>query len=393
MRPLRIALATRRYWPLTGGPATVTSQLAAALAAAGHQPTVITPRWGTDWPDRITHHGATVERLPISARWWANWSYSRRLASWLQRNARQFDLVYVWGLKHDAAAAVVACGKFGIPVILRPERSGLSGDCHWQLAAWQGRRIKYRCMKASAFVVSSPTLNEEVIAAGFVRGRIRLLPPGVAIGPLPSQGDKTLAHERLAECHPGFALPPDARVAVCLGRLEVSQGLDQVLRAWAHIVEQFPQAWLWIAGDGPSGASLAALASALDLRQRVVISSPFDGAADLLAAADVFLATSNDAGTSQALLEAMAAGKPIVASDIPDHRHFLDGGRCGVLSAPTDPTGLSTAILRLLRGGDVARHLARAARERVESEFSLDASLAAHLQLFEELAAMTPQPR
>ena len=117
----------------------------------------------------------------------------------------------------------------------------------------------------------------------------------------------------------------------------------------------------------------------------MILAGPFDCVEELLAAADVYVAPAPDAGLSLALLEAMAAGKPICASDIPDHRHFLAGGECGLLARREDPDSLAEGVLRLFKDDSAAQRLGQAARERARACFNLVKSASAHLALFHDL--------
>src|SRR5947199_179620 len=129
MKALRVAMVTRRYWPLASGSATVMAHLAEGLRDEGIECTIVTPRWGSAWPAQIVHRAARVVRLPISPyRTWRNLRYGWTLSAWLRRHAARFDLVYVSELKHEAAAAVVAAERCGWPVVLRAENTGLTGD-------------------------------------------------------------------------------------------------------------------------------------------------------------------------------------------------------------------------------------------------------------------------
>jgi glycosyltransferase involved in cell wall biosynthesis len=81
----------------------------------------------------------------------------------------------------------------------------------------------------------------------------------------------------------------------------------------------------------------------------------------------------------------MAAGLPIIASDIPDNRHFLNEGQAGRLAPEQDPSALAKAILEMLDSRDLAARLGQAARERARERFSLEAMVQRHVELFRNL--------
>ncbi len=112
MKPLRLAMIAQRFWPRVGALETRVAQLACELADRGAEVTIVTARWHAEWPAEIHYYGLPVVRLgpPPSSRW-RNWFWMRSLARWLKRNEDQFDVVLVWGMMHEARAAIEAMGR------------------------------------------------------------------------------------------------------------------------------------------------------------------------------------------------------------------------------------------------------------------------------------------
>jgi glycosyltransferase involved in cell wall biosynthesis len=119
----------------------------------------------------------------------------------------------------------------------------------------------------------------------------------------------------------------------------------------------------------------------------VVLPGAFDDVQEILQAADAFVYPVLEAGTAMAPLEAMAAGLPVVASDIPDNRHLLADGAAGMLVPPEDPSALASAIGQVLDSAELAEDLGRPARQRATEAYSLDALVDWHAELFRDLAA------
>jgi glycosyltransferase involved in cell wall biosynthesis len=385
VKPLRLVFVTRRFWPLIGGSEKVMGNLAVELAGRGCRVTILTARWRPNWPTRITFHELPVVRLPPPAeRGWRTFRYMRALARWLKQNQDAYDLVYVSGLKHEADAALRAVGG-RVPVVLRAEKAGRSGDCLWQIEASCGRRIKERCMKAAAFVAPSRAVHRELQAAGYPRPRIQFLHDGVAIPPPRSPKIKAAARAALGEANAELEVPHWAPLALYTGPLHLGKGLKHLVAAWEQILARWPQARLWLAGDGPDRAALGEQIEAMNLAHRVALVGVFDTVDELLSAADLFVLPSLEGGECLALLEAMAAGLPIVASDTPGNRDVLSDGREGLLVPATDAGALSAAIARLFEQRDLAAQLGAAARDRAAAEFSLAKTADAHVTLFERL--------
>lgn len=393
----RVVLISRRFWPLLGGAESVMANLGEAFVRQGIEVTLLTARCESRWPAEVTHRGMKVVRLfQPPTRWWGTWCYMRAVARWLKQHRQQFDLVYVSMFKHDAYAAVGVGQKLGFPVAIRAEGAGLTGDMHWQINATGGRRIKRRCFEAAAFIAPSLMIHREIVAAGYPRGKIHYLPNGVAIpsegnsSPAPTpQAARDTARRSLEEALPQLAIPKDAPLALYTGRLHHAKGLDDLVRAWATVVQQHPSARLWIAGEGEYASELEQQIRQCGLEDSVILAGAFDTVDELLAATDAFVLPSHEEGMSLSLLEAMAVALPVVATDIAGNRNLVDHEKQGLLVPPGEPEPLANAISRLFEDRELGRQLGRQARARVAAEFSLEIMARSHLELFKQLIGKT----
>ncbi len=390
--PPRVLFITRRFWPLVGGAETMIANLSAALVASGANAMVATARWEPSWPPEITHHGVRVVRLPHPPlRIWGTMRYMRELAMWLSRNEREFDLMYVSQLKHDAYVAVRAGRRFGQPVILRAAGAGETGDCHWHTSGRCGTRIRRETQRAAAVIAPSAAIRDEFIAAGYSPARIVLLPSGVPIGRAVNADGRLQARATIGAANAALSLGPQTKLAVYTGRLHASKGLADLVAAWAKLTVRVNDARLWLVGEGPAHAALLRRIDALGLSGRVVLPGTFDNIDDVLAAADLFVLPSESEGLSHSLLEAMAAGLPIVASDISSNAEAIRDHLEGLLVPPHDCDALAAAIERIFTDPQQATELGAAARRRAENSFSLKQMVGAHLALFERLMG-APRP-
>ncbi|MCA9103283.1 MAG: glycosyltransferase family 4 protein [Planctomycetales bacterium] len=388
--PRRVVIVTRRFWPLVGGAERMTARLAAALAARLDRVTILTARWDRHWPEEIEHHGVRVVRLRQSQlRWWGTWQYMQAISRWLTQQRDEVDLVYVSMLKHDAYAAIGFGDRHGVPVVLRAEGAGMTGDVCWQLEANFGYTIKRRCVEAAAVVAPSPAIERELVAAGYRRDRIHYIPNAVPLPPplTDDQRRQALAEARtaLASANPSLAVPNDAPLAVFTGRICEEKGLNELVDAWSRVVQSRPDAHLMLVGEGPLRAELALRLQSEELTENVVLAGAFDDVEDFLRAADLFVLPSWEEGLSLALLEAMAAELPVVVSDIAANRVVVDDQRHGLLVPVRDVESLATAILRILNDPAGAAQFGASARQRVADDFSLDRCVASHLDLFAQV--------
>jgi len=381
-----LVLVTRRFWPLMGGPQKVMADLAVELSGRGCRVTILTARWKPHWPARIRYHEVPVVRLaPPPDGGWNSLRFARSLRRWLRENRDRYDLVYVSRLKHDAWAAIRAVGG-RVPVVLRAELAGRLGDCLWQIDSATGRRIKQACLKAAAVVAPTAGVRRELQAAGYLRGRIHFVHNAVCIPPKGTLKTKLQARSLLAEANDDLRLPADAPLAVYAGRFEPDRGLEFLLHAWRqHITRRRPNARLWLLGDGTQRAALERRIERLELPARVVLAGVFDRIEPPLAAADLCIVPAPEGGLSMSLLEAMAAGSPVVAADTPEHRAVIAEGRDGLLVPPADPKALAAAVDRLLDDPGLADRLGTAARRRAAEDFALEKMADRHLTLFGQL--------
>lgn len=155
-----------------------------------------------------------------------------------------------------------------------------------------------------------------------------------------------------------------------------------MLTAFASVRQQHPDAALLIAGTGNLHDELAAQISRLDLTNHAWLLGPRNDVPDLLAASDIFVSSSHWEGLSNALLEAMAAGLPIVATNNSDTPRVVVEGT-GLLVPAKEPTQLANALRTLLDNPEQRCALGQAAREHMAEAYSLDRWAAQMLALWE----------
>jgi glycosyltransferase involved in cell wall biosynthesis len=159
-----------------------------------------------------------------------------------------------------------------------------------------------------------------------------------------------------------------------VGRLEARKGTATLIEAAAQLrAEHALDLLVVVAGDGPLSAELAVLAARLGIAEHVRMLGDCPDVRGMLAALDVFVLPSRTEGMSNALLEAMAMERPVVATAVGGTPEVMGREPAGLLVPAGDPTAIARAIARLLGAPDAAARLGSAARRRVEEHYSAPA--------------------
>jgi glycosyltransferase involved in cell wall biosynthesis len=178
--------------------------------------------------------------------------------------------------------------------------------------------------------------------------------------------------------------------------LAAEKGLDVLVAAWPLVRARYPEAQLSLIGDGPQRPALEQMIGTLGMMlgpgQAVDMPGAVPEPSEVMRDADLFILPSREEGMSIALLEAMALGIPLVASSIAGNRRLVSDFKHGRLAPPDDPKALAGVIIDQWDNFDRAFHMSRAARSRVEQEFSIQAVARKHLALFEEILQNSRQP-
>lgn len=180
--------------------------------------------------------------------------------------------------------------------------------------------------------------------------------------------------------------PGHAPVAVCVARLSPLKDHATLLHAVSQVVRVLPGLRLQIVGEGPMRQSIEALRDDLGLRESVSLLGERHDVARLLGGADVFVLPSWREGLSIAILEAMAAGLPVVATWVGGNPELVEHGRTGFLVPPRSPGPLAEALVAVLSEPGRCLQMGREARAHVEAHFDLIRTVERYERLYYELA-------
>ncbi len=185
----------------------------------------------------------------------------------------------------------------------------------------------------------------------------------------------------------GRARDPRAPVLGCTARLGAENDHATLLRACAQLGRQWPGTQLLLVGRGPEETALRALADALGVGGRVSFAGEQADVAPWLARMDVYVQAARLAGVSNSLLEAMATGLPVVATDVGGTAEAVVHGETGLLVPAGDPAAMADALGALLANPGAVETFGRAGRARAEARFGERLMLARVEALLDRLVA------
>lgn len=209
----------------------------------------------------------------------------------------------------------------------------------------------------------SEQLKSEVLRNGVRAGRVRYIPNGIDTGKFEPTGAR-------GKIRSGLGIPEDALVIGSLGRMSEEKGYGELIEALPSILEEFPGAVLLLAGAGPDRPQFEAAAAAAGVSGKVIFAGMRKDAPGLLEAMDVFILPSRNEGMPMALLEAMAAGRPVIATGIGAIPDVINSGKNGLLIDGQEPGLIAGAVKSLLKDKDSADRMAAAGLETVVRRFS-----------------------
>jgi glycosyltransferase involved in cell wall biosynthesis len=188
--------------------------------------------------------------------------------------------------------------------------------------------------------------------------------------------------------------------AVTVARLSPEKDVANLLRAVAIVAPSIPEFRLDVAGDGPCREELMVLTRELRLNDRVQFLGEVRDVAELLGQASMFVLPSQTEGISLTILEAMARGLPVLATNVGGNPEVVLNGQTGLLAPPHDPAALADGMLQLWGDAELGNRMGRAGRSRVEAHFDIRRMVADYETLYQgqpltaqagELATVTEQ--
>jgi phosphatidylinositol alpha-mannosyltransferase len=341
---VRVALVCPYDWDAPGGVQVHVRELASHLRGRGHAVLVLAPARTTrsgdglavvGRPYAVRFQGSVAPIAPGPSTWVLVGTALRTFAP---------DVVHV----HEPmtpSTSMAATLRAKAPVVATfhayAERSRLySGAAAALRPVW--RRLAVRIAVSEA--------AREFVTTRFA-GEVRIIPNGVDVG-------------RFASPTPMAGLPEGRRI-VWVGRLDPQKGFPVAVEAFSRLAEELPDVWFVVAGDGRDREALKNVPGPVRARVRLLGPVPSERVPGALAGADVFVSPAlGQESFGITLVEAMAAGVAVVATDIAGYREVVRAGVDGLLVPPGDPGEVANALRRVLEDPSLADRLRAAGRQR-----------------------------
>jgi glycosyltransferase involved in cell wall biosynthesis len=340
-----------------GGAELALLRLLDAIRPVGVEPLVVWPRNEATCA-RLSSQGFRV--VPLTVPRWTHGVALLFLPVFLARLRRAvprgcLDLVHVNNYRSAPLGCLVARWA-GVPCV---------STVREQVSPARIRR--YRLERPDALIAVADAVAKNLFDGGVPRERVTTVRSGVPLG-----GSNREDHGRIVREHLGIA--PNDPVLGIVAHILPHKGYDDLIHALGLIAQQVPRVKCLVVGEAPHRrylAHLLRLAEQLAVRERLLLVGPQDDARSFYDAMDLFVLPSHTEGLPLTVLEAMAARKPVVATDVGGIPEAVLHGQTGLVVPPRNPPQLAHAVMQILTNSVTARTMGGAGRRRVETEFTL----------------------
>jgi starch synthase (maltosyl-transferring) len=354
----------------TGGVPLHLLRLARYLSAAGESVCVVSLSPLGPVAEPLSRSG--IETLSCEAAGPWDWRVVPRLGDLIGESRPDVVHALLFHANVAARLAAVLCGFDRRRLICEIQTVEIERRWHLAVDCWTQGLCRW-------VVGNSPSVIQHLASRAHIDPfRLRLIQGGVDAQAV--QSAQPVGREALG-------IPGGEPLLLWVGRLDPIKGLDVLVEATAILIRARP-VQVAIVGDGPYRTELERLVARASLTDRIHLLGRRDDVPRLLRSADVFVFPSRTEGLPNALLEAMAAGLPVVTTDAPGCRDLIAHGCTGLIVPVDDAAALAREVERVLSDGALSLSLGQAATAEATRNFMLNKTFRAYRALYAEAAAL-----
>ena len=297
----------------------------------------------------------------------------------ITRHIREWKPDIIHGYLFAAYVVGILCGKkAGVPILISSRRSlGFFKDAK----AWQQKLENYVNRRTLLILANSKAVCDDVISREkHCRGKLRLIYNGVDL-------EKYRPEESDPEVRREWNIGKDDIVVGCVANLIHYKGHLEILEAAVPLVAEFPDLkFVFVGRDGGMKRKIVEKRSALGLEKNVILAGTRQDVERIIPAFDILLLASHEEGFSNVLLEGMACGIPIVATNVGGNPESVLDGETGFIVPPKNPGEMTRALGKLMKDPALRGRFGTAGRRRVEKEFSKEKLIQTMDEFYTDLA-------
>jgi glycosyltransferase involved in cell wall biosynthesis len=327
--------------------------------------------------DEVESHEVPIAEYPTNSLYnLTSWKQRLKLARHLRNN--RIDIVHSYGF-YGNLFAIPAARLARTPVVIAAIR-----DTGEMLTRAQRLAQKQICRLADCVLVNADAIRRWLIGQGYAAEKIRVIRNGI-VPPGPADRDAATRVRR------SLGLAAEVPLIGVLSRLNQMKGIEYFLEAAAAMGRRDRDPRFLIIGDGGHRKELEQYAAQLGLGERVLFTGFRTDVSDVLSALDISVLPSLSEGLSNSLLESMAAGLPVIATNVGGNPEAVEDGVTGIIVPPGDAGALARGMVLLLDNAELAAGFGEAGRRRIAHWFSVQTMVreteALYLRLLERRRA------
>lgn len=363
---VRIALVTRRFWPISGTTESAASEIAGEINRAGHDVDVFTIRWEKGWPLFFEYQGLPIHRIvrPLNSPW-GGFRYLRSLTRELTELSP--GGIIVFGLGDEAWAVTKAFGK-KIPVVIRIDSHDFA--FHTAPVPLSSRRLN-AVNVAQQLIFDSQSTAERILELHPHLGEKTVIaadpvfPESLQYQPTIT---KNTARVAISDAHPVLMIEPDQPLVVTGAAMNGDGGVLDLVTAWPRVLRRFPKARLWILGEGKKTRKVWDLILEKQMVHSVIMPGSFDELRDVFRAADVYIHPLRSNQSCSHLKLAMAMGTCCISTNTQTSSSLIESDVNGILVSPESSDALAEAMIHALSDENVRQRLGQEAAKAFSPE-------------------------